>query len=327
MSGRSYSSASAFHLILLSPELSLSHHAKHLGWLEITLDSDPLVQEALSAFLFTLGCHGIAAENPHSDRLKAYFPAKGMEEIRNQIDLFLKTLEEIFPEAKPTKLSIIKIETQDWGLAWRRFFRTEQITAKLVIIPPWERISHIKNTRLMRIDPGPAFGTGQHPTTRMCLKAMESFPSHGPWRMLDVGTGSGILAIYGAFLGANRILALDTDPEALRWARRNIELNQVPVPIHLSTTPVEELSDSFHLLVANLVFHLIQELIPHFSRLLHPRGWLILSGLLKGQVESVEMRLKEHGLQPEGVLYQEEWACINAVQEGYPMSGEEVAVR
>jgi ribosomal protein L11 methylase PrmA len=117
---------------------------KHFGWLEIALDADPLVHEALSDFLFTLGCRGIAAENSHADTLKAYFPLDQVEEIQSQLDLFLKKLEEIFPEARPPKLSISKIEEQDWGHAWRRFFRPEQITPKLVIIPAWEKDPGIK---------------------------------------------------------------------------------------------------------------------------------------------------------------------------------------
>jgi ribosomal protein L11 methyltransferase len=287
---------------------------KHPGWLEITLDADPLVHEALSDFLFTLGCLGIAAENSHADTLKAYFPLDKMEEIRSRLDLFLRNLEEIFPEARPSKLSISRIEDQDWGLAWRRFFRPEQITPKLVIIPAWEKDPQVKDARVIRIDPGPAFGTGQHATTRMCLETIETFPEVGHWKMLDVGTGTGILAIYGAMLGAKRILALDNDPEALRWAERNIALNELPVPIHLSDIPVEELNDSFHLLVANLIFHVIQELIPHFSRLLEPRGWLILSGLLNDQVENVKTRLREHGMDSTHVHQQQEWACILAVK-------------
>jgi ribosomal protein L11 methyltransferase len=151
----------------------------------------------------------------------------------------------------------------------------------------------------------------------MCLETIETFPEVGHCKMLDVGTGTGILAIYGAMLGAESILALDNDPEALRWAERNIALNELPVPIHLSDIPVEELNDSFHLLVANLIFHVIQELIPHFSRLLEPRGWLILSGLLNDQVESVKTRLREHGLDPIRIHHRQEWACILAAKKGY----------
>jgi ribosomal protein L11 methyltransferase len=287
---------------------------KHPGWLEIALDADLLVHEAVSDFLFTLGCLGIAAESSHADTLKAYFPLDKREEIQSRLDLFLRNLEEIFPEARPSKPSISKIEDQDWGLAWRRFFRPEQVTPRLLIIPAWENDPGIKGTRVIRIDPGPAFGTGQHATTRMCLETMEAFREVEHWKMLDVGTGTGILAMYGAVLGAESILAVDNDPEALRWAERNIALNELPVPIHLSDVPVEELKESFHLLVANLIFHVIQELIPHFSRLLEPRGWLILSGLLRDQVESVERLLKAHGVEPERVRYQEEWACILAVR-------------
>jgi ribosomal protein L11 methyltransferase len=291
------------------------HVVKHPEWLEITVDADALIHDALSDFLFALGCQGIVAENTRSATLVAYFTLEKLEEIQSRLPLFFKKLEEIFPEARPTKLSIGRIEDQDWGLAWRRFFRTEQVTPDLLIVPAWEKVPLVKDVRVIRMDPGPAFGTGQHATTRMCLEMMETFRGGHDWDMLDVGTGSGILAIYGAILGAEKILALDTDLEALRWAKRNIALNQLPVSIEVSDTPVEEVKDTFHLLAANLILHVIQGLIPHFSRLLQPRGWLILSGLIKDQVEGVWVRLSEQGIEPERVLYREEWACILAVKE------------
>jgi ribosomal protein L11 methyltransferase len=139
---------------------------------------------------------------------------------------------------------------------------------------------------------------------------MENLPMDEPWTMLDIGTGSGILSIYAAKLGARRVLALDTDPEALRWAEKCIALNDVPVWIELSSMPVEKIMESFDLVAANLTLDVIGQLMPHFHRLLEPQGWLILSGLLKEQAERVAERLEGYGFLRIEVFHQEGWACV-----------------
>ena len=130
--------------------------------------------------------------------------------------------------------------------------------------------------------------------------------------MLDVGTGSGILAIYAAKLGAGEILAIDTDPEALRWAQRNIELNHCSEFIDLSSKPVWELSGVFSLLVANLTRDALSELLPDFERLLEKDGALILSGLLEEQSQEVMKPLRLLGFREIQVVNRAEWACISA---------------
>ena len=283
----------------------------HPGWLEISNDINPIAHEALSAFLFDLGCEGIASDANKASILKTYLPfKKEFEEIRSRIDFFLRNLKDIFPEAGSFRLKIDRIEDQDWGIVWRRFFKKDQVTKRLMVIPSWEPIPPSLTCHVISIDPGPAFGTGQHPTTRMCLEAMEKVDLQGTWTMLDVGTGSGILAIYGARLGANRVTAIDLDPEAVRWAKRNIQLNDLPVDIKLSSQPLEECEESFSLVTANLILNSILDLFPHFSRILDHKGWLILSGILKEQVNDVKERLSDYGLQENQVLLKEEWACL-----------------
>ena len=181
-----------------------------------------------------------------------------------------------------------------------------------MVFPAWEYSPRSLDYRVIRIDPGPAFGTGQHPTTRLCLEAMERVYIPGIWTMLDVGTGSGILAIYGAMLGAVRVVAIDRDPEAIRWAKRNISLNDLSGEIALSSRPIEKWRDRFSLLTANLLLDTILENLQEFSRVLDPGGWLILSGILREQVKEVEENLDEYGLHEDKILYQEEWACLIA---------------
>jgi len=284
---------------------------EHPGWLEIAIDIDPVAHEALGAFLFDMGCEGIISEDFKDFSLKAYLPfRKDIEDIRTRIEQFVQGLEDIFPEARSSEIEINTIKDQDWGVAWRRFFHADQVTPNLMVIPEWEPIPAWLKCHIIKVDPGPAFGTGQHPTTRMCLISMEKPSFKDPWTMLDIGTGSGILAIYGVKLGAMRVVAIDIDPEAIVWAKRNIEMNSLPVEIELSSRPLAEWEENFSLVTANLILGIILDLSPHFTRILKPDGRLILSGILREQISEVEERLHEYRLYMEDAIFQEEWACL-----------------
>jgi len=282
-------------------------------WLEISIEIDPVAHEALSTFLFDLGCEGILSEDAPHYALKTYFSLqKDWEDIQKKINGFLQKLGDIFPEVLSPKLVFKKIEEQDWNQRWRSFFRPDRVTKQLMVFPAWEPVPKHIEGHVIRIEPGLAFGTGQHPTSRMCLEAMERVSLPGSWTMLDVGTGSGILAIYGAKLGATRVLAIDVDPEAIRSAEKNIQLNHLSGAIELSSMPLEKLKDHFSLLTANLTHGVILQLFPHFRRLLNPGGWLILSGLLTDQDRDVRNNFSQYEFSEYETLHQAEWACMIA---------------
>jgi ribosomal protein L11 methyltransferase len=283
----------------------------HSGWLEISIEIHPIAHESVSAFLFDLGCSGVVSEDFQDCPLKSYltFP-ENLDSIRNRISVFLGSLKEIFPEIPSPELTLTKIEDQDWNVNWRQFFHADLVTPRLMVLPPWEPVPDVTDSHVIRIDPGPAFGTGQHPTTRMCLEAMEKIPKAELRAMLDVGTGSGILSTYGAKLGASKILAIDKDPEAIRWAERNIELNGLSGTVELSATPLEQVKGKFSVLTANLILREIVEMLPHFHRLLKPKGYLIVSGILMDQVEKVKSVLREYQFGGPETLFKNEWVCI-----------------
>jgi ribosomal protein L11 methyltransferase len=158
----------------------------------------------------------------------------------------------------------------------------------------------------------------------MCLEAMEKIVPAESWSLLDVGTGSGILAMYGAMLGAKRIIAIDTDPEALRWAKQNIELNGLTGCIEFSSIPIEKLEDPCSVVVANLILGEILDIFPNFPRLLNPGGLLILSGLLEDQVEQIKGLLDSYGLCEHDILFQEEWACVIAKKSNKEHNNEAI---
>jgi ribosomal protein L11 methyltransferase len=282
-------------------------------WLKISIEIDPVAHDALSAFLFDLGCEGIAVEDAPHQIFNAYFRLKrDSQDIQNKIDRFVQELADIFPQVHCPRLMFSKIEDQDWNRQWREFFRPDRVTRRLTVFPAWETIPKHIEGHVIRIEPGLAFGTGQHPTSRMCLEAMDRVSLPGSWTMLDVGTGSGILAIYGAKLGASRIMALDVDPEAIRSSEGNIRLNRITGTIELSSMPLEEFKGRFSLLTANLTLGVILQLFPHFGRLLEPGGWLILSGLLTDQAGAVRDYFPLYGFSEYEALHQAEWICLIA---------------
>jgi ribosomal protein L11 methyltransferase len=283
---------------------------EHPGWIEISININPIAHEALSSFLFDIGCEGVVSESFNDPTLRAYLQFReDIEETRNRIELFLYDLKDILPETGDYSLKLERLEQQDWDTGWRRFFKPDRISENLLILPVWEDMPSTTG-HVIRIDPGPAFGTGHHPTTRMCLMAMEEADLPDQWGMLDVGTGSGILAIYGSKLGAGEVAAIDNDPEAVRWAERNIEINDIPVPVELSVTPIEEICKQYGIVTANLILGTILELFDQLARVVAPNGLLILSGILREQVADVEKKILEKGLKTERVKHMEEWACI-----------------
>ncbi len=280
-------------------------------WLEISIQADKIAHEALSAFFFDLGCTGVVLEDFTDQSLKTYLPfPQDFEKVQIRIDDFLDKLRKVFPELPLPKLAYKQMEPQDWSLSWRKFFQPKRVSPGLMVFPEWETVPESVQGHVIKIDPGPAFGTGQHPTTAMCLEAMEMFCSAGPWSMLDVGTGSGILAIYGAKLGAEIIEAIDTDHDAIRWAKRNIRLNKLEKLIKVSSRPLEHIDSSFSLVVANLIMSEISKILPVFPGLLAQGGGLILSGILRPQVPEVEREAAEAGLSVDKTLYSDEWACM-----------------
>jgi ribosomal protein L11 methyltransferase len=263
-----------------------------------------------------MGCEGVVSQS-FSDRIfRAYLPLKrDSEDVRSRIEIFLSRVESIFPEARSPKTTFSILPNTDWSLSWREYYRPLPITERLTVLPAWDSVPSNLRSIFIRMDPGPAFGTGEHATTRMCLKVIEAFSSPPPRSLLDVGTGSGILAIYGAKLGAERVLALDNDPEALRWAARNVAINGLTDSIRLRSTPLWDIKEQFRLVVANLTLDTIIELMPALSRAVEPKGRLIVSGVLKEQVHLVAEKLALQCFLDMETRFEEEWACITARKE------------
>lgn len=281
-----------------------------MRWYEIGIRIyENTLEEPISAFLFQLGASGTYTEQKKGSLLiKGYIPEELLSsDLHQRTERFLKELYLIF-KIKKTDFYVKELKEVNWVDNWKSFFRPIRVSKDLLILPAWEsKDMQIKHT--IRIDPGPAFGTGQHPTTQLCLRALETLSCEMDkgWNMLDIGTGTGILAIYGIMLGITNAVAIDIDPVALKWAEHNIKLNGLSDRITLSSDPVSNISGKFHIIVANLLFNEIKDIISYIPAIL--KKYFIISGLLKEQLRQLESLLNKHGLGIKGVTFQKDWIC------------------
>ena len=271
------------------------------AWWSLTLEPRPESREALTAILYEVGCSGIWERDETiaaagRNQLTVYFPGPAPAVLE-----FL----EWWPRAAGLVAGTPEIETvenRDWFRSWRENFAPAALTADTLVIPAWMEPEANEPRLVLKIYLGQGFGTGTHETTRLAAGLIEAeLAVAGDRRpeinsLLDIGTGSGILAILAARRGIGRITALDIDRDALENARENLAHNGVEELVELSLRPLEKLSERYDLVVANIVAPVLRELAPHFPRLLRPEGRLILSGLLVDQAEELARRCSSLGL-------------------------------
>ncbi len=180
-----------------------------------------------------------------------------------------------------------RIVDPGWSTMWMKRFGPFRVGRRFLIVPPWHRAIERSRVTIM-IEPAQAFGTGHHPTTAGALRAIEStMAAHRPRAVLDVGTGSGVLAIAMALMGAPNIVAIDIDPVALENAATNARLSKVEKSIRFTPIPVTSIRRRFDLISANILSHTLIELAPHLKRILAPGGRLILGGFLADEADDV----------------------------------------
>ena len=206
-----------------------------------------------------------------------------------------------------------RLREEDWRDSWKRYFRPMRIGRRLLVKPSWATYEVAAGDTVIEIDPGMAFGTGQHPTTAMCLRALEERLRPGD-AVLDLGAGSGILAIAAVRLGAERALALDTDPQAVKAARQNAAANGVAavVDVREGTLPGAAPAEPIDLIVANISGLTIERLAPAFARALAPGGFLVASGFLEDAIDGLGRALEAAGFRIERVDSEGVWRAITA---------------
>ena len=275
-------------------------------WAEIACDVPAEMVDTLADFLVELTGNGVGIDNMHLDTfsldtleesgiktVKGYLPLDdSLEDMRIKVEQFLAQRGPEFAGFVYAPPVVTIIKNEDWANNWKVHFKPVRIGRRLVIKPTWEEYRREEGDLVIQIDPGMAFGTGAHPTTKMCLESMEriAFDAHGgklPDPVLDVGTGSGVLSIAAALLGAGSITAVDIDPEAVRVTRENLELNGVSSVVAASTTDLGKLPGTYAVVVANILAEELVRLADQLVARVAPGGWLILSGILTEKEEFV----------------------------------------
>ena len=287
-------------------------------WIEVRLLVPARMQEEAGLFLTEFSGRGVIFEDdPGGDGvvLRAFFRSEEFGAWQqNELQSYLSRLRA--HELYPLGLEVRQAAEEDWAEAWKVHFKALKVTAHLVIRPPWEDYEPDPGETVVVIYPGMAFGTGRHPTTLLCLQAMEQVwedlappGSPGAWQVLDVGTGTGILALAAARRGA-KVLAIDVDPEAVAAALENVRLNALEDLIWVESTPLNTLRQQFALILANLT----AADLSHWAEALAGRtlagGLLIVSGFLTEDLPTVAARFAHYGLTEAGRLTQEEWSAL-----------------
>lgn len=296
-------------------------------WIEIRLPVPAHGADLVAAALNEIGCTGLITEERRLDTfippdpdevpaegytLRAFFPGSLQpNRLRLQILTCLQELAPLVPGLQTEALELLSIATEDWAEGWKQHFGLTRLGRRLVIHPTWETYTPAADEAVVVLDPGMAFGTGTHGTTRLCLEALaELFDGPPPPRVLDVGTGSGILAIAAAALGAQRVLACDIDEQACRTARENAAANAVDDRVEITERPLETLEGGFQVVLANILAEELVRLGPELDRRLEAGGTLVLSGILQEKEGLVIDGFIPLGLRGPEIRRQEEWSCL-----------------
>lgn len=283
-------------------------------FLEISALVHPDALEGVSDMLRSLGAKGVAEEGTTAQRkVTAYFPedARHSERVA-AVERRLEALRAAGVEVGVGFVAVRVVEEVEWSVLWRAHFHPQRIAPNLSIVPSWEQYQPEPCEHVITLDPGAAFGTGGHATTRLCLRALAEHLQPGN-RVADVGCGSGILAIAAALLGASHVVATDSDPTALPVARFNAERNRVADRVEIIERDLITLDqERFDLIVCNILAPEVIRLAADLPALLVPGGGFIGSGFISGSIREVKAALTEAGLGVVGAPQEDEWAAVVA---------------
>lgn len=314
-----------------------------MKWSEISIHTTQEAVEPISNILHEAGASGVVIEDPYElvkERdsiygeiydlnpndyptegviMKAYLPinsflgetVEGIKEAINNlliydIDLGLN------------QITISEVNEEEWATAWKKYYHPVKISEKFTIVPTWEEYEPVSTDELIiELDPGMAFGTGTHPTTVLCIQALERTVQQRD-TIIDVGTGSGVLSVAAAMLGAEQVTALDLDPVAVESARLNVKLNKVHEKVEVKQNNLlDDMTGPVDLVVANILAEIILRFHHEAANIVKPGGYFITSGIIKNKKDEVRNALIEAGFIIEETLVMEDWvAYIARKQEG-----------
>ena len=303
-----------------------------MKWIEIKVAFDhpepDLAVDLISGLFFDFDLQGVVVEDPDAETdedwaedavarpaghaVIGYFAADGhvdekCKQLEDRLSGYVETQNLLF------RTSYRELDDEDWAESWKAFFWPQKVSRKFVVKPTWRDYKPDPDDIVLELDPGMAFGTGTHPTTALCIQMIETHLNKGG-SFLDIGTGSGILMIAAAKLGAVRLHGIDRDEIAVTVAQENLKINRIPSGQYSlrQGNLSEAVKQKFDFVVANILTQVIMALLPDIPRILADRGIFVCSGIIAADKNLVIEKLQEIGLEVFEVKQKEEWIAIAA---------------
>jgi ribosomal protein L11 methyltransferase len=305
-------------------------------WLELSVEADLEAVEAVSEILsrvapggtsvepaFELADEGLGArvDTSRPATIRAYVPARDPAAAEAAVAVAERALDHLrafdLRPIGPVRTRLV--DEEDWAEAWKRHFPVTRIGRRIVIRPSWRRHRAEPGDVVLALDPGMAFGTGLHPTTRLCLEALESIADRSLTagaRVLDVGCGSGILSVAAARLGAARVVGLDIDPIAIEATTANVRRNRLARRVRAREGSVPSGEPPFDLVLANLIASVLVALAPALACELRPGGRLVASGIFRDRESEVAGVFAAAGLEVVERWASDDWVALEAIAAG-----------
>lgn len=306
-------------------------------WIEVRVITKSEALEPISGIFYSLDCKGVAIEDPedilgreqgpltwdfadinvleHKGKVavvKAYFAEEdNIEEILGYVNEKLVELKEMGIDLGEAKVEHEKMYEEDWANTWKQYYKPSKVGEKIVVKPIWEEYEQKEGELVVNLDPGMAFGTGTHETTRMCIQALEKYVKEES-TVFDVGCGSGILAIAAAKLGAKLAVGVDLDPVAVESSIENVGYNNLNNIEILHGNLVEVIDGKADIIVANILAEIICILTDDVKRVMKDGGVFITSGIIHDRVDMVCEKLEATGFEVIEKNRDGEWNCIVA---------------
>lgn len=288
-------------------------------WWEIQVLCEAALEESMFWRLEEFGCKGMSSERQGNNSIVAAYLPQLSSHVLDLSALSLQIKQDALCfEAQAPSVQWRLIDEEDWAHGWKAYWKTQPIGDRILIHPAWLDLPEANGRVILKLEPGVAFGTGDHFTTQLCLEALEMRLGENPEQVTiaDIGCGSGILSVGALLLGAKKAYAVDTDPLAVKATQENIKLNELD-PDRLEVqegsveTIVEMVPEPVDGIVCNILAHVIVELIPEWEPLAKPETWGILSGVLLDQAKAVTDVLEENGWFVSALWKRGDWCCLN----------------
>ena len=309
-----------------------------LKWSEISIHTTNEAVEPISNILHEAGASGVVIEDPlelvkeREDQfgeiyqlnpedypeegviVKAYLPVNSfLGETVDEIKEAINNLILFNIDIGKNSVSVSEVNEEEWATAWKKYYHPVKISERFTVVPTWEEYTPVSSDELIiELDPGMAFGTGTHPTTVMSIQALERFVKSDDV-VIDVGTGSGVLSIAAAMLGAKKVTALDLDEVAVESAKMNIKLNKVhPVVNVFQNNLLEGIQEKADVIVANILAEVIVRFTDAAAKCLKPGGYFITAGIIQQKKDEVKESIESAGFQIEETVQMEDWVSFIA---------------